>query len=82
MKIIKIFLLAFACCIGLVVWVLDSDNADTQASTFCAYGRVFVRFEENGKIWGTILLDNSGSPISCQEGNVPSFKSLNKGDHI
>jgi hypothetical protein len=79
MRTAKLLLLSFAVCIGLIVWVMDLDEPDTQASTFCAYGKVFVRFKEGNKVWGTILLDNAGSPVACQEGSVPSFKSLNKG---
>jgi hypothetical protein len=82
MRTIKLFLLSFAACIGLIVWVMDLDEPDTQASTFCAYGKVFVRFKEGSKVWGTTLLDNAGTPVACQEGNVPEFKSLNKGSSI
>jgi len=82
MRTTKLFLLSFAICIGLVAWVMDLDELDTQASTFCAYGKVFVRFKEGSKVWGTILLDNSGAPVPCQEGSIPSFKSLNKGNII
>jgi hypothetical protein len=82
MRTAKLLLLSVAICIGLVAWVIDLDEPDTQASTFCAYGKVFVRFKEGGKIWGTILLDNSGVPVPCQEGSMPSFKSLNKGNTI
>jgi hypothetical protein len=82
MRTTKLFLLSVALCIGLIVWVMDLDEPDTQTSTFCAYGKVFVRFKEGSKIWGSMLLDSAGSPIPCQEGDGPSFKSLNKGRTI
>jgi hypothetical protein len=82
MRTTKLFLLSVALCIGLIVWVMDLDEPDTHASTFCAYGKVFVRFKEGSRVWGTILLDNTGSPVACQEGVGPSFKSLNKGRTI
>jgi hypothetical protein len=82
MKLTKLFLLSFAICVGLIVWVMDLDEPDTQTSTFCAYGKVFVRFKEGGKIWGTMLLDSAGVPILCQEGSTPSLRSLNKGNII
>jgi len=82
MRTTKLFLLSVALCIGLIVWTMDLDEPDTQASTFCAYGKVFVRFKEGSKIWGSMLLDSAGSPIPCQEGNSSSFKSLNKGNSI
>ena len=82
MRTTKLFLLSVALCMGLIVWTMDLDEPDTQASTFCAYGKVFVRFKEGSRVWGSMMLDNSGSPIPCQEGNGSSFKSLNKGNAI
>jgi len=32
---------------------------------FCSHGRVFIEFEENGKIWGTLWPDDEGKPQSC-----------------
>ncbi len=40
---------------------------ETVTHVFCAYGRVFVEFEEDGKKWGTIMLDYSGRPMPCNE---------------
>ena len=40
---------------------------ETQSNVFCAYGKVFVEFEEGSRKWGTILLNESGKPIQCQE---------------
>jgi hypothetical protein len=42
-------------------------NYETATRSFCAYGRVFVEFEENGKVWGSIMLDMRGKPIPCKE---------------
>lgn len=33
---------------------------------FCSSGRVFVEFEERGKVWGTMWLDDAGAPVSCE----------------
>jgi hypothetical protein len=82
MRIAKLFLLSVAVCVGLIVWGMDLDESNLQSSAFCAYGKVFVRFKEGGKIWGTILLDSAGVPVLCQEGSTPSFRSLNKGNTI
>jgi len=82
MRIAKLFLLSVAVCIGLIVWVMDLDEPTPRASAFCAYGKVFVRFKEGSKIWGTILLDSAGVPVLCQEGSALSFRSLNKGNTI
>lgn len=42
-----------------------SVRVDTRA--FCAYNKLFVEFEQRGKIWGTMLLDDNGIPIKCSE---------------
>jgi hypothetical protein len=41
----------------------------TETHAFCAYNRVFVEFEEDGKRWGTIMLDMNGRPMPCHEEN-------------
>lgn len=43
----------------------------TETRTFCAYGRVFVEFEDNGRVWGTLMLNFRGNPIPCKD-NVES----------
>jgi hypothetical protein len=37
---------------------------------FCAYGKVFVTFHQRHTIWGTLLLDDSGAPIACDEADI------------
>jgi len=49
----------------LYLTATPSPIAETQI--FCAYGRVFVEFNEHGKRWGTIMLDFNGHPIPCRE---------------
>jgi|LauGreDrversion4_2_1035121.scaffolds.fasta_scaffold219918_2 hypothetical protein len=44
-----------------------------ETRTFCAYGRVFVEFEENGKQWGTLMLDFRGNPIPCEDHVEPKL---------
>ena len=70
MKTIKLVLLAFAICIGLVLWLLETVEPKTSVTTFCAYGRTFIEFTENDKRWGTTLLDNNGRPVGCSEENI------------
>jgi hypothetical protein len=64
-KTVKLVLLSFAICIGLILWLLESIETKTNVTTFCAYGRTFIEFTENGKSWGTTLLDNDGRPVRC-----------------
>jgi hypothetical protein len=64
-KTIKLVLLSFAICIGLILWLLETSEPKTSVTTFCAYGRTFIEFTENNKRWGTTLLDNDGRPVRC-----------------
>ncbi len=43
----------------------------TETRTFCAYGRIFVEFEDSDRVWGTLMLDFYGRPIPCTEGIEP-----------
>jgi hypothetical protein len=52
---------------------LNKQRLVTETRTFCAYGRIFVEFEESGKVWGTLMLDFYGKPISCKEGLEPEI---------
>ena len=62
-------LIVWSVCASLLVLLalfgLRTNRTDTHV--FCAYGRVFVEFEEDGKRWGTIMLDYDGRPIPCRE---------------
>ena len=64
--------------IGILVlmWLYDDDNS--YASTYCAYGKVFVKFREGGQVWGTLMLDNDGRPMRCLENSISTTKSLRK----
>jgi hypothetical protein len=48
---------------------LAMSSEGTVTKTFCAYNKVFVEFEEDGKRWGTLMLDWGGKPIPCMEEN-------------
>ena len=50
--------------------IMTKHEPETHTGTFCAYGKVFVEFEEEGHKWGTIMLDNQGHPIPCDEDNL------------
>jgi hypothetical protein len=60
-----------ACFIGAVALVLllwpiqDIENINTRR--FCAYGNVYVEFERNGNVWGTIYIGPNGKPVTCGE---------------
>jgi hypothetical protein len=60
--------------IGLIVISRDPKPI-TETRIFCAYNRVFVEFEDNDRIWGTIMLDFYGKPIPCKEGSDPEINN-------
>jgi hypothetical protein len=47
----------------------------TETRTFCAYGRIFAEFEDNGKVWGVLMLDFYGRPIPCTEDKEPEISN-------
>ena len=50
---------------------------NSHVHVFCTYGRVFVEFEEDGKRWGTMMLDMGGKPIPCNdEEELPMSNSV------
>ena len=80
MKIIKWALIAWSACASLLIllaFVAVKPTVKTVTHTFCAYGRVFVEFEETGFRWGTIMLDYNGRPIPCREDNDEDVKIEN-----
>ena len=59
-----------------------AGESEAQTSTFCAYGKVFVEFEEGNKRWGTILLNDNGRPIPCTDPIGTPAVSLEKINNI
>ena len=60
--------------VGLAVSI-KHPRPITETRTFCAYGRIFVEFEDKGRIWGTLMLDFYGKPIPCTEGIEPEINN-------
>jgi hypothetical protein len=57
--------------IGIIVFFMllssfDSDD-NPSATMFCAYGTLFVEFDNGRKTWGTIFLNEDGRPIQCNK---------------
>ena len=53
------------------MWAHEDDNS--YASTYCAYGKIFVKFSENGETWGALMLDDDGRPIKCLEKSMDTI---------
>lgn len=78
MKIVRWTVTFWIVCITLLVGFTVSSNKShpiTETRSFCAYGRIFVEFEDNGRIWGTLMLDFYGKPIPCKEGDEPEINN-------
>ena len=64
-----------------VLWPFQDTfilNGDVNTRRFCAYGQIYVEFEQGSKIWGTTFLDERGKPVSCTDDDVQHTVS-NKG---
>ena len=72
MKVLKWAVLVWATCSSLVVLFafFSTKSNRTETHIFCAYNRLFVEFDENGRLWGTIMIDYDGKPIPCKEEDV------------
>jgi hypothetical protein len=56
-----------------VLWPFQDTyilNSDVHARRFCAYGQVYVEFEQGSRIWGTTFLDDNGKPVGCSDDNM------------
>ena len=53
---------------------------DTSTQLFCAYGQIFVEFNEGDHKWGTLWLDRNGKPIPCKE-DQPIAENYLKGNY-
>ena len=54
--------------IGLVYYLESTIEPSIESEVFCAYNKLFVRFREGRAVWGTMILDDHGSPIPCEIG--------------
>ena len=62
-----------AAVVVLVLWPAQSIfvlNDDIHARRFCAYGQVYVEFQQGDKVWGTTFLDDRGRTVGCTENDV------------
>jgi hypothetical protein len=69
-KFFKWAFLVWSVCATLIILITFAESYArpvTETHVFCAYNRLFVEFDENGKRWGTIMLDYNGKPISCHD---------------
>jgi hypothetical protein len=68
--------------LALVILLVFGQGSEFKTSSFCAYGTVFVEFEEGNRKWGTILLDRNGKPLSCSEADTGPQKMQNSDSRI
>ena len=63
MKLLKIGFIVIA--VSVVLIQMFTKEERTHTSMFCAYGMLFVEFEDSKSKWGTVMLDPGGRPVSC-----------------
>ena len=56
-----------ACIVAIITVILAiyTKIPSDDVRFFCSHNRVFIEFEENGKVWGTLWTDDEGNPQSC-----------------
>jgi hypothetical protein len=64
--------LAIAVMIITAVVGIVHYTPSSEVRFFCSNDRVFIEFEEYGKVWGTMWLDDAGAPVSCSSAKVKS----------
>ncbi len=48
-------------------WPSEPSSTTTRVKLFCAYGKVFIEFEEKYNTWGTMWLDDHGNTVNCSD---------------
>ena len=72
-KFRQVFWFLAALVVAFVLWPFQDTftlGDDTHTRRFCAYGQVYVEFQQGNKIWGTTFLDDHGRPVSCTDDDV------------
>ena len=56
-----------ACIVAIITVILAvyTKIPSDDVRFFCSHGRVFIEFEENGNVWGTLWTDDDGKPQTC-----------------
>jgi len=56
-----------ACIVAIITVILAiyTKIPSDDVRFFCSHDRVFIEFEDNGKVWGTMWIDSDGKPQTC-----------------
>jgi hypothetical protein len=66
--VFKVIGIVWLISVMLLLTIIDGiDITQTQTKLFCSYGKVFVEFTDRHSTWGTMMLDDRGVPIPCNE---------------
>jgi len=80
-KFRKVFWFLATLVVVFVLWPFQDTfnvSGDVHTRRFCAYGQVYVEFEQGSKIWGTTFLDDHGRPVSCTDDTVEEEHTVHK----
>jgi hypothetical protein len=66
-----------ACIVAIITVILAiyTKIPSDDVRFFCSHDRVFIEFEEGGRVWGTLWTDNEGKPQSCDSNQKVFTKS-------
>ena len=79
MKPINKFIFAFYLLLSIVLLLYAiKRQTTTDSAIFCAYGRIFVEFEDGWNRWGTMLLDRDGKTIPCDDNKFGTISNGNQ----
>lgn len=65
--LVGIILLLLFILVVLLLTPVGPSGDRVESRAFCAYGKVFVEFDDGKYKWGTMLLDENGLPIACKK---------------
>jgi hypothetical protein len=56
-----------ACIVAIITVIVAIYTKIPSADVrfFCSHDKVFIEFEDNGKVWGTMWIDDDGKPQTC-----------------
>ena len=72
----RYIIVSIAIVVGVIAWLLEPIESETHTRQFCAYGRIYVEFQQGNKIWGTTFVDEDGKPIKCTENSLPKSTAI------
>jgi hypothetical protein len=52
--------------VAIIIIAIPAEP-EQDVALFCTYNRVFIEFKQGSATWGTIMLDDNGKPVPCDQ---------------